>query len=158
MWRHHTHIASVNNTSSLNDVNIALSPKAECLQHNVYWHLEELLYYFNSLFLNSFCRIYWLQLQYYATYFSLSYKYVFMFCVDLKIFLQELTVLGTRNGDTLCPMWGWTCSRLQAANHAPHYTSVFTHPKTDLHVRLVHLSARPSHSTHPSYARNVIHF
>jgi hypothetical protein len=31
-----THIPSVESTSNLNNMNITLPPKAECLQHNVY--------------------------------------------------------------------------------------------------------------------------
>jgi hypothetical protein len=58
-----------------------------------------------------------------------------MFWVLLKIFVQELTILGTCNGETVCSMWGWNCSRLlQAINHAPHYISIFTRLKTELHV------------------------
>jgi hypothetical protein len=42
-WRHHTTSFSQEH-KHLNNVYTALPPKAECLQHDVHWHLEELLY------------------------------------------------------------------------------------------------------------------
>ena len=127
------HIRSVNNTRSFNNVNIERPPNTECQQHNVHIHLEELLYYsnldhFNIIFLNPFCLIYWIQCNFYATYFGLSYTYACMFCVFSK--RKTFFLLRTHNFWYLQWRHGVSSVRLElqqaTVSYAPHCTAVFT--------------------------------